>query len=360
MENAPIAISEIRALPPTGQWNSEQISLLKRTVCKGATDDEFQLFIYQCNRTKLDPFAKQIYAVKRWDAKSGREVMSIQTGIDGYRLIADRTAVYEGQTEPEWCGLDGEWRSVWLSETMPSAARVGVWKQHFRTPLYGVALWNEYKQEYTNNGKKILSPMWAKMGVLMLSKCAEALALRKAFPQELSGVYTHEEMQQADAAGFRPDPRPIASNSAPESEEDAAQKEHGTAMKKARTELNKLLQSCADAKTFSKARGLFQKEYGKPIWEKRTYHNEIETFMDLVNEHWNRISSALELAGVIENVVNKWKLDLAASDSLHAFDQAGIEQTFNDYPALRDNQTYMDMMKEKKRDLGWQYPEGGV
>ena len=166
----------------------EQIELIKRTVAKGVTDDEFQLFLHAAKRMGLDPLAKQIHAVKRYSGADGREVMSIQTGIDGYRLIADRTGNYApGKANSYEYDENGKV----ISATAYAMKFVrGAWMETSAT-----AHMSEYAQTKKDGS---FTSMWASKPHIMLGKCAEALALRRAFPAELSGVYTDDEMAQAD------------------------------------------------------------------------------------------------------------------------------------------------------------------
>lgn len=194
---------------PARELSREQIELLKDTICKGASDAELALFVATTNRLRLDPFARQIFAVWRWDPELKRKVMQAQVSIDGFRLVAERTGEYRGQTPPQWCGWDGKWRDVWLEEEPPAAARIGVYRAGFADPLYRVATFQSYVQ-LTKQGEP--NKTWRTMPDVMISKCAESVALRAAFPNDLSGVYTAEEMGQAD----NPPAEPVTRTRAPE------------------------------------------------------------------------------------------------------------------------------------------------
>ena len=212
-------------LSTTQKMSTEQVGLIRRTIAKNATDEELEMFLWQCQRTGLDAFSRQIYLIERqeWDKNLGQKVkkMTPQVSIDGFRLIAERTKKYAGQLGPEWCGKDGKWQDVWLDKEPPAAARVGVLRKDFQQPLWSVARFDAYKAEY--NGK--LGGLWAKMPDVMIAKCAESQALRRAFPQELSGLYTSEEMQQAGGEIVDVEVSPVQPESPPKLAQPAVRPE---------------------------------------------------------------------------------------------------------------------------------------
>lgn len=180
---------------PKGQSPRLYVDMVKAHVLgtdKQGNERPFEdlvLFLHACKRTGLEPLTKQIYAVYRWDYRSGKEKMSIQVGIDGMRVVAQRTGEYAGQDDAKFTPEDE-------SLGNPTKASVTVYRlvQNHKVSFTGTARWSEYVQK-DKDGKPMT--MWAKMPYTMLGKCAEALALRKAFPNELSGLYSEDEMAQA-------------------------------------------------------------------------------------------------------------------------------------------------------------------
>lgn len=162
--------------PTTPALPKEQVDLIRRTVANGATNDELALFLYDCQRRGIHPLDKLLHFTKR----GGR--YTPVTSIDFMRSQAAMTGEMAGSDDPEFLEGDGH----------PVAARVTVYRitQGQRFAYAATARWDEYCQDN--------APMWKRMPHTMLGKCAEALALRKAFPQQLAGLYAREEMDQAE------------------------------------------------------------------------------------------------------------------------------------------------------------------
>lgn len=184
--------------PDQTDWTPAQQAVLQQSgIDNQVTGAELSAFLHLCQRTRLDPFSRQIYLIGRWDSRQQRKVYTPQTSIDGYRVIAHRVVAEQsaslGYEDTLWCDQNGQWRDVWLPDAPPSGVKVTVIRNGQR--FSAVALFREYVQ--TGKGDKPVG-LWGKMPAGQLAKCAEALALRKAFPHDLAGVYTAEEMAQAD------------------------------------------------------------------------------------------------------------------------------------------------------------------
>lgn len=179
-------------------FDAKQLAALAQLGVDKASRADQAIFFHQCVRTGLDPFARQIYMIER----QGKQ--TIQTGIDGFRLIARRAVDKRNETlgysEPLWCGEDGVWRDVWLAAEPPRAAKVVVHRAG--QPFPAVALMSEFRA-LKRDGTP--AAQWASKPVHMLAKCAEALALRMAFPQDLSGLYTTDETGDQEPGGVEDD-----------------------------------------------------------------------------------------------------------------------------------------------------------
>jgi len=191
----------------TQHFNSEQLKVLKQQIAPKCSDTELDYFIEVCKQTGLSPFTREIYAISReaWNPETQRKEpkMSIQVSIDGLRKRAANSGYYDGSTT-FWCGEDGKWLEVWLKSTPPSAAKTVVYRKGCGQPFTAVARFDAYKQDF--KGK--LSGLWEKMPDIMIGKCSEALALRKAFPEQTAGLYASEEMDQA--SNVSPQTQPVS------------------------------------------------------------------------------------------------------------------------------------------------------
>lgn len=174
------------------QFTDRQIAALQHMGVDGATAGDLEVFFHRCKTSGLDPFSQQIHMVNR----QGK--WTIQTGIDGFRLIGRRAADAAGETialdPPQWAHQEGGWRDVWSQQWgQPLAARITIYRDG--QPFTAVAMFDEYAQTKRDGG---LNSMWRQRPAGQLAKCAEALAWRMAFPQDLAGLYTDDEMGQAD------------------------------------------------------------------------------------------------------------------------------------------------------------------
>lgn len=194
-------------------YTGKQLDLIRRTVAVDCSEDEFNLFIEVATRLALDPFRKQIYAVVYNRDKPDKRKMSIITGIDGFRSIAERSGKYRpGEDEPEIIyderAKDPKTNPLGIERAVVTVYKYGPDGQWH--PLKGVAYWSEFaplneiwaydeveRKKRPTGEFELAFGNWRKMPRVMIAKVAEAQALRKGWPEDLAGVYAAEEMDRA-------------------------------------------------------------------------------------------------------------------------------------------------------------------
>lgn len=188
-------------------FNAAQLRTIKQTVAKDTNPTEFDLFMEACRSYGLDPFRKQIFAVVYAKDKPDKRKMSIIVSRDGQRVIASRCKDYRPASDPAAIIYDQELKGP-LNPKGILSVTVKLWKQDNKGewyPVIGEAYWDEFapitdewgendQGKWARTGKKALdsSGQWAKMPVVMITKCAESQALRAGWPEQFGNVYSEE------------------------------------------------------------------------------------------------------------------------------------------------------------------------
>lgn len=175
------------------RYSAEELQIITDMYCKGASQHEINVLVHASQRLGLDLISRQMYGIMRWNADLGRKVLTIQVGIEGFRSQADRTGLWMGCSEPLWLNEKGEWLDFWLLKKwgLPVACKILVSRRGWEDRA-AIAYWDEYAQLTKDRS---LTSMWAGKPLTMLSKCAEALGLRKTFPTHIGSVHAPEELE---------------------------------------------------------------------------------------------------------------------------------------------------------------------
>jgi len=190
-----------------GGLTQEQKNLIKSKISKHASDEEIAFFLELCKHTGLNPFANQIWLIPFWDKETKKNKYAPIVSIDGLRSLAQSTGEYDGQSEPLWIDSDGVEYKIWTKNVNPFACKISVYKKGVKNPTVGIAYFNMYAKENTDkeSGRTYFTGFWGtpQKSAHMIAKCAEALALRKAFPQKLSFLFIQEEFDNAVKKGSK-------------------------------------------------------------------------------------------------------------------------------------------------------------
>lgn len=185
--------------------SDDMLEIIRRAVAPGAPDEVLELLFVKCKALGCDPLERFVHVIPRSanvkDEKTGewrREIRwTIQGAIDLFRSIAEQSGDYGGQLGPFWSNDGKNWSDVWLEAEPPKVCKIGVLRHTFKEPLWVVGTYDYYVPR-DGKGNPVPGPFWrGEKGAHQLAKCVEELALRKAFPKKLGGVYGNEEMAQA-------------------------------------------------------------------------------------------------------------------------------------------------------------------
>lgn len=196
------------------EFTEKELQGWRKEYAGNCTDTQFDLWIEMCNRRGLVPVEDvviQIRNVREYDEETKAKIYKRKavyiTTIRAFLKLAERTGKYKGFVESEYIYLDPNGYPTVASKVplpdvtnqdkpkIPWAARVGVKRAGFDDAQYAVARFHAYAQSYESDGKKVLNSTWATRGPEQLVKCAKAAVLREAFPEELGGLYLHEEFE---------------------------------------------------------------------------------------------------------------------------------------------------------------------
>lgn len=199
--------------PATYAAGAEQLrqtiahSALHRLKFPHLTPEHFDLLLVECRERGFDPWSREIWAAVRPNPHTQIPELSIETTVEALRARAERHPAYAGQVGPLWCGPDGKWMEVWTRPEPPVAAKVGINRTDRPDTQFRIAHFAEFAQYVMGpRGQKVLNDFWEKMPAHMLAKVCEALALRAAFRDTLSGLYTRDEMPPASSPSPQPSP----------------------------------------------------------------------------------------------------------------------------------------------------------
>ena len=260
-EDAPRRSAEIAVLKPTRLPYHDAIgdrfgidragwkALVEAVWPSAQSIDSVAMALSYCRARKLDPFKKPVHIVPMWDSKSGGYIETVWPGIAELRTTAFRTGQYAGCDEAEFGPIvqktfsgrvkrKKEWEDATVTVEYPEWCRMTVYRDLNGRVCKFVGPKVRWLASYATIGASDLpNDMWENRAEEQLEKCAEAAALRRAFPEEIGNELTAEEMAgrrlaaeprdvtPTHAAPPPPPPPPAIEHKAPPEPRDSVVKE---------------------------------------------------------------------------------------------------------------------------------------